>query len=139
MSLLSYFFTKKEQPLRLEIYYCTNGIATMFGGLISYAIGFITHGLPRWMYIFIIFGSVSMASGLWSLFYLPDAPATAKFLNEHERAIAVERVAENRQGLKNSHFKTYQLWQVFRDPKTWMLFIMAVGAQVPNAALTSVS
>jgi hypothetical protein len=26
-----------------------------------------------------------------------------------------------------------------RDPKTWILFVMAVGAQVPNSAITSVS
>lgn len=30
--LMSMWYTVKEQPLRLETYYCTNGIATMFGG-----------------------------------------------------------------------------------------------------------
>jgi MFS family permease len=30
--LMSMWYTSKEQPLRLEAYYCTNGIATMFGG-----------------------------------------------------------------------------------------------------------
>ena len=27
--------------------------------------------------------------------------------------------------------------QTIKDPKSWILFIMATGAQVPNAALTS--
>jgi hypothetical protein len=60
-------------------------------------------------------------------------------LTERERYVAVERVAANRQGVKNSHFKRYQLVQTLRDPKTWILFVMAVGAQVPNSAITSVS
>lgn len=89
------------------------------------------------MYVFIIFGAFSIAVGLIAVVILPDLPSTAKFLNERERAIAVERVAINRQGIKNNHFKWDQVWQAMRDPKTWLLFIMAVGAQVPNAAITS--
>jgi hypothetical protein len=135
---MALWYRSIEQPLRLETYYCTNGIATMFGGLISYGVGNITSGLPQWMYIFLIFGSFSLAAGTWSLIMLPDAPSTAKFLTESEKEVAVERVAENRQGVKNRKFKMEQLWQTVYDPKTWILFVMAVGAQVPNSALTSV-
>ena len=109
----------------------------MFGGLIGYAVGHITTGLARWKYVFLIFGAASFAWGLVSLYFLPDVPATARFLNERERAIAVNRVAKNRQGVKNKHFKKDQAIQCAKDPKTWILFVMAVGAQVPNAALTS--
>lgn len=134
------WWTAAEQPLRLEAYYCTNGIATMVGGLLGYAIGHITTGsLERWMYVFIIFGSVSIVWGFVVLLFLPDLPSTAKFLTERERYVAVERVATNRQGVKNTHFKKYQLVQTLQDPKTWILFVMAVGAQVPNSAITSVS
>ena len=136
--IMSMWYTAAEQPLRLESYYCTNGVATMFGGLLGYAIGHITTGLPRWMYVFIIFGSISIVWGVVSLLVLPDLPSTAKFLTPHERTIAVDRVATNRQGIKNHVFKKYQLWQTLRDPKTWILFVMAVGAQVPNSAITSV-
>ncbi|EMC94293.1 hypothetical protein BAUCODRAFT_36764 [Baudoinia panamericana UAMH 10762] len=135
--VMSIWYTSAEQPLRLESYYCTNGIATMFGGLIGYAVGHIKTGLPRWMYVFLIFGACSIAAGIWSLLVLPDQPSTAKFLSERERTVAVERVAANRQGVKNRHFKTRQLWQTLYDPKTWILFVMAVGAQVPNSAITS--
>ena len=90
------------------------------------------------MYVFLIFGSISITIGIATLIILPDLPATAKFLTEKQRAIAVERVSSNRQGVKNCHFKMYQAIQAAKDPKTWLLFIMAVGAQVPNSALTSV-
>lgn len=135
--LMSMWYTSAEQPLRLEIYYCTNGIATMFGGLIGYAVGHIKTGLPKWEYVFLIFGSISIAWGIVSLLVLPDLPSTAKFLTERERLIAVNRVAANRQGVKNHHFSRRQAIQTFQDPKTYILFVMAVGAQVPNSALTS--
>lgn len=134
---MSIWYTNSEQPLRLEAYYCTNGLATMFGGLIGYAVGHITTGLPRWMYVFLIFGALSTAWGVVSFLVLPDTPATAKFLTDKERAIATGRVAQNRQGVKNHHFKWEQAVQCFTDPKTWILFVMATGAQVPNAAITS--
>jgi MFS family permease len=135
--IMSIWYTNKEQPLRLEAYYCTNGIATMFGGLMGYAVGHINSGLERWQYVFIIFGSISVAWGIISLIWLPDLPATAKFLDPQEKKIAVNRVAHNRQGVKNQYFKKYQAIQCIKDPKTWILFIMAVGAQIPNSALTS--
>ncbi|KAI9641687.1 hypothetical protein NHQ30_009543 [Ciborinia camelliae] len=135
--LISMWYTTTEQPLRLETYYCTNGIATMFGGLIGYAVGHITTGLPKWMYVFLIFGALSIFWGLISLILLPDLPSTAKFLTPHERLIAITRVASNRQGVKNHHFQPYQAWQTLKDPKTGILFVMAVAAQVPNSALTS--
>jgi hypothetical protein len=89
------------------------------------------------MYVFLIFGSISIAWGIISLLVLPDLPSTAKFLTERERLIAVNRVAANRQGVKNHHFSKRQAIQTFKDPKTYILFVMAVGAQVPNSALTS--
>ncbi|KAE8454615.1 hypothetical protein EG329_000238 [Mollisiaceae sp. DMI_Dod_QoI] len=135
--LMSIWYTSAEQPLRLEIYYSTNGLATMFGGLIGYAVGHIKTGLQKWMYVFIIFGSISIAWGVVSLIVLPDLPSTAKFLSPEERTIAVNRVARNKQGVKNHHFQKYQAIQTIKDPKTWILFVMAVGAQVPNSALTS--
>ena len=36
--VMSIWYTAAEQPLRLETYYCTNGIATMFGGSVVHSI-----------------------------------------------------------------------------------------------------
>ncbi|KAI1401139.1 MFS general substrate transporter [Hypoxylon fuscum] len=140
--VLSMWWRQDEQPMRLTTYYCMNGIAGICGGLLGYAvcwipIGHITSGLAPWMYIFIIFGSISLAWGTIFLIFMPDLPSTARFLNERQKIIAVERVAMNRQGVKNHHFKTYQMWQCLGDPKTWILFVMSIGSQIPNAAQSS--
>ncbi|KAI0456229.1 MFS general substrate transporter [Xylaria acuta] len=131
---LSMWYRADEQPIRLVSYYCMNGVAGIFGGLLGYAVGHITTGLPQWQYVFLIFGSISLAWGVVFLVLMPDLPTTARFLNPRQKIAAVERVAQNRQGVKNHHFKTYQMWQCLRDPKTWILFVMSVAAQIPNAA-----
>jgi hypothetical protein len=69
-----------------------------------------------------------VSSGTIFLIFMPDLPSTARFLSSNEKVVAVERVAANRQGIKNHHFKKYQVLQAARDPKTWILFIMAVCA-----------
>jgi MFS family permease len=124
------WYRSDEQPLRMVTYYCMNGFAGIFGGLLGYAIGHITTGLPPWQYVFLIFGSISLAWAAVFLIFMPDLPTAARFLSPQQRVIAVERVAQNRQGVKNHHFKKYQMWQCFRDPKTWILFVMSVAAQV---------
>ena len=96
--------------------------------------GHIETGLAQWQYIFLVFGSISIAWAIVFLIFMPDLPSTASFLTAEEKIIAVERVAVNRQGVKNHHFKKYQMWQAARDPKTWILFVMSVASQVPNAA-----
>jgi len=109
----------------------------MFSGLIGYAIGHISTGLQKWMYIYIIFGSITTFWGIISLILLPSSPSTTRFLTAHEKSIAVHRTASNRQGIKNHTFRSYQAFQMLCDPKTWILFIMAVAGQIPTAAVTS--
>jgi hypothetical protein len=71
------------------------------------------------------------------LFLLPDSPSTARFFTPREAAVHVEIVATNKQGIKNHVFKRYQAIQAAKDPKTWILFLMAVSGQIPTAASTS--
>lgn len=89
------------------------------------------------MYVFLIFGSISVCWAIAFLLFMPDLPSSARFLTEHEKVVSVERVAANKQGVKNTHFKKYQLYQAARDPKTWILFFMSIAAQIPNAAQSS--
>ncbi|KAI0532395.1 MFS general substrate transporter [Xylaria digitata] len=131
---LGMWYRANEQPMRIVSYYSMNGVAGIFGGLLGYAVGHITTGLPPWQYVFLIFGSISLSWGCLFLAFMPDLPSTARFLDTRQRIVAIERVVQNRQGVKNQHFKTYQMWRCLRDPKTWILFTMSVAAQIPNAA-----
>ena len=44
---------------------------------------------------------------LWFLF--SDSPVEAHFLTAEEKVLAIKRVAESKIGVKNRHFKRYQV------------------------------
>ena len=80
-----------------------NGVASIFGGLLGYAIvsatapelqpslrgtqGHITTGLPQWEYVFLIFGAISLVWAAAFTFFMPDLPSTASFLSYEEKII----------------------------------------------------
>lgn len=89
---------------------------------------------------------------------LPDSPVNARFFDERQKAIAVKRVAENRvrspslfsvqgtksfwpgqTGIKNKQFKMYQVREAFVDPKTYILFLASIAAQIPNGVVSNFS
>lgn len=50
----SMWYTRKEQPVRLGLWYTANGFGIAIGGLLGYGIGSIKGDLPSWKYEFII-------------------------------------------------------------------------------------
>ena len=90
----------------------------------------------------------TVAIALWFLF--PDSPVDARFLTAEEKVLAVKRVAESKTGVKNKEFKMYQassfsetirfpfsssmmqIHQALLDPKTWLLVVASIAAQIPN-------
>ncbi|OJJ42673.1 hypothetical protein ASPZODRAFT_20202 [Penicilliopsis zonata CBS 506.65] len=92
----SRWYRREEQPLRTAIWY--NTLAGVFGGILSYAIGHIHGALQTWRYIFLIYGSVTVAFGVLVILALPDRPATAWFLSPGEKKMAEARVAANKTG-----------------------------------------
>jgi len=83
------------------------------------------------MYIF--GGVVTIAWSFIILFFLPPDPTRAK-LSDRERYIAVARMRENNSGVRNTHFKIEQLWELLVDVKFWLVFAMAFLMLVANGA-----
>lgn len=63
----------------------------------------------------------------------------AKFLNEEEKAVAVERLRDNRTGVANKEFKKYQLLEALKDPLVYYSFFYAISCVVPNSGVSFVS
>ncbi|KZT03080.1 MFS general substrate transporter [Laetiporus sulphureus 93-53] len=138
--LTAIWYAQPEVPLRTMIWYSFNGFAGIFGGFLAYGVGHIRHpSLARWKYIFLILGAISLAYSFILWFMMPDSPVGARFLTKDEKLKAVKRVAEAKNGMKNIEFKTYQIKQAIRDPKTWLLFIAAIAAQIPNGIVSNFS
>ncbi|KZV60865.1 MFS general substrate transporter [Peniophora sp. CONT] len=141
-----FWWRLNEQPLRHLSWYCFNGVGGIIGDLLAYGFGHVTRSaVPNWALIFLTLGAFTVTWGVFMFLFVPDAPPSASFLDQKQKLIAVQRVAENRTGIKNHKFKRYQLIQALRahdgleDPKTWILFLAAISAQIPNGVVSNFS
>lgn len=132
------WYKKNEIPLRITLWYCGNGFAIILQSFIAYGIGHITDtGIPVWKWFFIIFGIVGLVWGIVLWIFMPDTILSAKFLDEREKAIAVERLRENRTGIANKSFKKEQVWEALLDIKVWYGFFYSIACIIPATAVGS--
>jgi len=104
------WYKKDEIPLRITLWYCGNGFALILQSFVAYGVGHIhVPGVPVWRWFFIIFGLVGLVWAGVLLRWMPDNPMTCRFLNEREKAIAIERLRDNRTGISNTEFKREQV------------------------------
>ncbi|KAJ5710012.1 Major facilitator superfamily domain general substrate transporter [Penicillium malachiteum] len=130
------WYRRDEQPLRTAFWY--NTFAGVFGGILSYAIGHINGSLATWKYIFLIYGSFTIAIGLVVFFTLPNSPATAWFLSEKEKRVALIRVSENQTGLgSHKDIKLNQIFDALSDPKYYILVVFVIAQSITNAGITN--
>lgn len=148
MLITSMWYTRREQPVRIGLWYTANGLGIALGGLLGYGIGHLQGALPSWKYEFLVMyvalcfhqvlnpwvlhlltmlsGALCSAWGIVMFLFLPDSPVTARGLNKKERRMAVERLRENQTGVENKHLKPYQILEAFMDYKLYMFFTLGL-------------
>jgi len=68
MNIVSMFYTRSEQPLRMCIFLAFNGMATMVGALLGYGLGHADSGtLKPWQLIFLTIGLINF---VWSFVFV---------------------------------------------------------------------
>lgn len=137
MLITSMWYTRRQQPVRIGLWYTANGFGIALGGLLGFGIGQIRGALPSWKYEFIIIGTLCSVWGIVLAIMLPDSPVTARRLSERERRIAVERLSENQTGVENKTFKRYQLIEALKDPKTYFFFGLSIIQNIPNGGISN--
>lgn len=93
----------------------------------------------RWKLIFYTLGGATMLWSFLLFFGLSDTPSNARFLNQRQRLVAVQRVSGNETGIKNKSFDKKQALLAFYDPKAVLLFISVFAAAIPNGVVNSFS
>ena len=58
MLITSMWYTRRQQPVRLGLWYTANGVGIALGGLLGFGIGHIRGSLPSWKYEFLIIGAL---------------------------------------------------------------------------------
>ncbi|KEQ95535.1 hypothetical protein AUEXF2481DRAFT_47038 [Aureobasidium subglaciale EXF-2481] len=97
---LSRWYRRSELAFRLALYVVAAPLAGAFGGLLASAILRLDSfaGLHAWRMIFAIEGIVTVCLSLIGFFTLTDRPATARWLSQEEKDLAISRVKSERVG-----------------------------------------
>jgi MFS family permease len=95
---LSRWYRRSELVFRLSLYIVMAPFAGAFGGLLASGILRLSHfgGLHRWQMIFAIEGIITCCLSLIAFFTLTDRPATARWLSQEEKDLAIARVKSER-------------------------------------------
>lgn len=101
MLVTAMWYTRRQQPIRMGLWYTANGFGIALGGLLGYGIGNIKGSLPSWKFEFLIIGALCCIWGIVIYIFLPDSPVTAKGLSQREKQVAVERLREDQTGVEN--------------------------------------
>ncbi|CAK7566769.1 MAG: hypothetical protein SEPTF4163_004721 [Sporothrix epigloea] len=136
--LTSMLWTREEQSLRTSYWLSVDGMASIIGALLAYGVGHI-HGISvaPWKLIYLIVGAMTFAWGIVIFLYLPDGPHNVKALSEYERVVAVWRISQNQTGLKHNVIVPSQIKEAMLDPKSWLLYLMAVCIGMLNGGTTN--
>jgi hypothetical protein len=106
--------------------------------LINYGLGHINGGsLAPWQYMYLVAGAITIIWAIIVLFFMPPDPIRAKGFNERERYIAVARMRVNNAGVRNTHFKKAQVFELIRDLKFWMVFSEAFLIMIANGPVST--
>ncbi|KIV90583.1 hypothetical protein PV10_07869 [Exophiala mesophila] len=95
---LSRWYRRDELTFRLSLYMAMTPLAGAFGGLLASGILSLGHfgSLHSWRMIFGIEGIITIGLGLISFITLTDRPATARWLSQDEKDLAIARVKSER-------------------------------------------
>lgn len=135
--ITSQWYRRAEQPVRVAAWYGTNGIATIVASALSYGLGSIkSNVLKEWQIIFLFVGLVTIISAPVVWYFLDNDIPSARFLNDHEKAQAIERLRANQTGTGSREFKWSHIAEIALEPKTYlwigMALLLNVGASVTN-------
>jgi ACS family tartrate transporter-like MFS transporter len=74
-----------------------------------------TLGIPGWRWVFVLEGVPSILLGIWTIFFLPDRPETARFLTLDERMRLASTIATERSIAEK--VRTYTTFEWLREPR----------------------
>ncbi|KAJ4321148.1 hypothetical protein N0V84_005500 [Fusarium piperis] len=138
MLIVSQWFRGESQPSRAGLFYCFNGVGSMFGGILFYGVG-QAKGWDVWRIIYVLCGGLTICWGILLFFFLPNNILTAKRFTVEERAMLIAQSARNRTGVFNRKIKWNQIKEVFCDSQIWLLFFFTLLNEVINGGIANFS
>lgn len=132
------WYKRGEQTNRNAAWYAMLGIVNILGSLLSYGLGHInSERLHSYQIIFLFCGLLTVVVAVFVFIFMPDSPMEAKFLNDHDRLVAIERLRMNQMGVASRVWKWDHVFEAFMDPKTWLWFSMLTAVSIPSGGIST--
>ncbi|WWC88220.1 uncharacterized protein L201_003125 [Kwoniella dendrophila CBS 6074] len=135
--VVSMWWTRREQPLRNNLWYSANGMATILGSLLSYGLGHAKSSIHPYQLIFLVCGLIAVVLSIPCFFLFPAHPTKAKWLSDHQKYIALERIRLNNTGTQSTTFKWSQVRECLLDPKTWFCVVNIFCISLVSGGITT--
>ncbi|WWC69090.1 uncharacterized protein I206_103026 [Kwoniella pini CBS 10737] len=134
--IISMWYRRREQAGRMALFLAANGLATIIVSPVAYGLsGLENPAIPAWKVLYILFGLLTFFTGVTYFFTLPDSQIKVGWLTDREKAIAVDRISENAQGIGNYVWQWYQVKEAFLDPRTYLYFTFSMCQNIPNGGI----
>ncbi|KAG2146714.1 MFS general substrate transporter [Suillus clintonianus] len=140
ISIISMFYRKNEQGIRIAYFYTMLGFTQVFGGFVAYGISFYNGALmASYKIVYYLLGGLAIIVGIIVLTWLPDSPVNAWMLTKEERIASLERIRDDQGGTENRKFKKEQVIETLLDVRTWLIVLATMLTDIPSGGLTNFS
>ncbi|KAH9997173.1 MFS general substrate transporter [Xylariaceae sp. FL0662B] len=138
LAVTQMWWRRSEQTLRASYWNAMNGVTFIVGSLVTYGLGHIeSDKIYRYQTIFIFCGGLTVLFGVAFLFLMPDSPMEAKYLSEHERLIAVERLRANQMGVASRRWRWDHVVETLTDLKTLLWFLLITSISIASGGIST--
>jgi len=128
------WWTQKQSALRTNIYFAGNDIGGAVSSLITFGLGQAGGSLNPWRYLFICYGCLAFVWSFVILFFLPDSPAKARFLNPSEKKYYKEEMSTSKIEKK---WDWEQAKSCATDINVWLILFSIATSILPNSGVIS--
>jgi MFS family permease len=87
------WYTRRQQPVRMGLWYTANGFGIALGGLLGFGIGNIKGALPSWKFEFLIIGALCCVWGVVMFIFLASISTSSRYENATANAWPVSELA----------------------------------------------
>ncbi|OCK90314.1 MFS general substrate transporter [Cenococcum geophilum 1.58] len=125
--VIALWYKEEQQGRRVSWFYVCNSLTTIFGGFLTYGVGFAKTNFARWRIFFHAIGALTIIVGALVCVFLPDLPVKAKRFTDAEKVTALMRVKEN------------QSSETFKGLRVYLICLATFLSSIPNGGISNFS
>lgn len=141
-TLVTGMWYNQAQQLRRTCWWtCQAGVATIIGGLLSFAFQHVHNKtFQGWQMFCLVMGIITVLWSILMVFLMPNSPVVANFLTEEEKAAVVENIRVQQTGTASKEFKWSHLKELLlQDKLTWLMLVLTLLLMIPTGAVLTFS